>query len=558
MTTPITYPPGQVTTWGINEALKNQSTWISYIGVDGSIWYLTGPLSPIAGAQDGIVVKKFMGLMSPFKMLEQQGARQDGATWQAAVYDPGEIMFSLEASGSAPQNIRDVLRHWIAAWDARQTGTLSVFTPDQGEWWCPVRMGKNIPDMFTQDYTWSGKQELTWSAKNYDAFWYSVDSTSTFNIAYNSVGENFGGQSNSSTLNAARWTQLISPANGGYGIYNGAAYFSPSNNAAPTNVININATQSATNNQVVSVTLGGAHFYNLFDFLDAGANFDIYARLNASGTQYARLSVGPLSHSLYLVNGGSSTQVFSIATGFPPYPGETWSLIAGTNLSPYQYIVQRHGLTVMDYTDSAGAAVVGASNRYSGFGVQTDVVLGNVIIPPPISEFSAGDNAGATQSGFINLTNFGDQPAWPRFLCYGPGIFTLPNGPGGQTINFGPLDNGQVVLVTTDPQYRSVVDITPGQQFQVLSPYQQIIEGLISFVTANNVPPLLQQFESLFGILPPQGNLFSLLGGRFTYSLPGATYGVQPVTATMPVGITNGGPTSMIIAAITPRRRWPL
>ena len=565
MTSPITYPPGQISQLGINRALTNQYSWISYIGVDGSIWYLSGPLAPEPGAQDGMALKKHMGLMSPFEMLEQRGARQDGATWQDAVYDVGSIMLGLEASGTSPQDIRNVLRQWISAWDPKQTGVLSVFTPDMGEWWANVRMGKNISDMFERDYTWSGSQPLTWEAKNYDAFWYSVDSTSTFSMSYNTVLENFGNESNSFTLNPTNWTQLITPSGiGQYGIQFssantlGAAYFMPSNNSGPAHVININTATSATNNQVVSVQLAGAHFYNLFDFIDPGANFDIIARINGSGTQYVLLSVGPLFYSLFFVNGGTTTTIFQLPLIVPPQPGELWTLIAGTAASPYQYIIQRSGFTIMNYTDGAQTSVVGSSNRHWGFGVQSTVVGGQVVIPPPIQQFSAADNTAATQSGTINLTNFGDQPAWPRFLCYGPGTFTLPNGPGGGSVTFGPLVDGQIVLVTTDPQYRSVVDITPGQQFQVLNQFQSVIAGLISFATNNNVPPLLQQFESLFGILPPQGNLYSLLNGRFTNPIPGASYGTLPQTYALPVAITGGGPTGQVVAAITPRRRWPL
>src|SRR6202000_1539849 len=102
-------PPGPISTYGINQVLANQLVTIAYVGVDGSIFYLAGPMAPVAGAQDGIVLQKHMGLMSPFTLLQLQGARQDGATWTDTVYDVGEIMLSVEASGIAPQNIRNVI-----------------------------------------------------------------------------------------------------------------------------------------------------------------------------------------------------------------------------------------------------------------------------------------------------------------------------------------------------------------------------------------------------------------------------------------------------------------
>lgn len=189
MTSPITYPPS-ISLYGAQLALQNELATITYTGVDGSIFYLAGPYAPVAGAQDGLVLLKHMGLMSPFKMLELQGARQDGGTWTDTVYEPGEIMLSLEASGIAPQNIRNVLRQWISAWDPAvgnpghptQLGRLTVYTPDMGEWYINARMSKNVSDQFTKDFTYSGRQPLTWACKNYDAFWFgAADSVSVFN-----------------------------------------------------------------------------------------------------------------------------------------------------------------------------------------------------------------------------------------------------------------------------------------------------------------------------------------------------------------------------------------
>lgn len=558
MTTPITYPPGPISQWGINEALLNQSTWISYIGIDGSIWYLTGPLAPIAGAQNGMVVKKFMGLMANADMIDQKGARQDGATWQAAVYDPAEIMLGLELSGLSPQETRDTMRAWISAWDFRTAGTLSVFTPDMGEWWCSVRQAKNITDEFSKNYTWSGRQAFTWSAKNYDAFWHGIDSTCSFAASYNFVQELFFNEGNASTLDSSKWTQIVSPTgHGTYGVQYGAARFIPAGTATPVSALNISKTQTNTANQVVSVKLAPPTAYNLFNFVDPGASFTVYARLNAAGSQYAVLSVGLASFSLTIKNASGSATVLTVPILVPPATNDLWTLIAGTAASPYQYVIQRNGFTVADYTDSANRSNLG--NKYMGFGVQTNAIAGNAIIPPPIQAFSGADNNTVTQSGWINLTNFGDQPAWPRYLCYGPGTFSFNNGPGsGNMISFGPLLPGQVVLVTTHPQYRSVVDLSPGQPPQQLNVFQQFFKQLISFATNNNVPPLLQQFESLLGIQAPQGNLYSLLSGRFTVPIPPASYGVQPPTEHIYVTVSGGNAQTNLVASITPMRKWPL
>lgn len=185
----------------------------------------------------------------------------------------------------------------------------------------------------------------------------------------------------------------------------------------------------------------------------------------------------------------------------------------------------------------------------------------------------------SSDSPFCPLTNLGTRPAFPRFLVYGPGTFTLGNGanmfavgasfasgdapgvltPASVPVTFGPLKAGQIALITTLPRLRSVIDLSPAQPAQSLNEFQTLIETLTNLVTNNNVPPLLEALESQFGILPPQGPLYSLLGGRFTKqsAIPGKNDGYPPITAYIPVGISGGDSNSKIVAAITPQRTWP-
>jgi hypothetical protein len=117
---------------------------------------------------------------------------------------------------------------------------------------------------------------------------------------------------------------------------------------------------------------------------------------------------------------------------------------------------------------------------------------------------------------------------------------------------------GQVVLLETEPRRRSIVDVSPAElPPQNLTPFQQFLTALITFATNNNVPPLLEQFASLFGIQPPQGNLYSYLDGRFTTPIPAQPLS-GPQTSSVTVQIAGGGTGTKIIGAITPRRRWPL
>jgi len=178
-------------------------------------------------------------------------------------------------------------------------------------------------------------------------------------------------------------------------------------------------------------------------------------------------------------------------------------------------------------------------------------------------------------TGFVPLTNIGDQDGWPSYLCYGPGIFAFANGPGSSSmITLGtaasPILDNQVVLITTMPRLRSVVDLTPNLPTQALTGVQTFLEQLIDLISgvsgtltvgetqaSSGVPPLLQWFESLFGIKPPQGNLYALLNGRFTNPIPGVPQPFMASESYIPVSITNGNANSQIVASVTPQRRWP-
>jgi hypothetical protein len=341
------WPPGPISALGANLLADGRDPRISYIGHEGSIFYLSGPMAPVLGAQNGMGLISMQGLHPPFTHLDNQGARQDGTTWTDSVYEAGEIDLVVESSGLSAQDSRQVISSWIGAWDPKKLGKLSWFTPERGEWWADVRMGKTFSDQFTQSYSRGGRQRFTWTARNDDAFWKSTDSVSTFQ--------------------------------------------------------------------------------------------------------------------------------------------------------------------------------------------------------------------GSNNSGYVTLANIGDQPGWPRYLCYGPGTFTFSDGPDtSRVISFGPLATNQIVLLTTLPRLRSVIDLSVlPSPTQTLTLFQELLAGLISFATINNVPPLLQQFESLFGILPPQGVLYSLLDGRFTTPLPAKIEGVNPETNYIPVSISGGDGNSKIVAALTPFRRWP-
>lgn len=174
---------------------------------------------------------------------------------------------------------------------------------------------------------------------------------------------------------------------------------------------------------------------------------------------------------------------------------------------------------------------------------------------PSISEYQTSPIHG--NSGFLPLLNIGQEDGWPTLLFYGPGTFSFSNGPSSTTmISFGPLEAGQVVLMRTLPRLRTLTDLTSAPQ-QILNGGQALLEALVNFVYNNNVPPLIQWFESLFGILPPQGPLYTLLNGRYSNPFPGVRQPQWAQQQYLAVSITGGNSDSKIVGRIDPQRWWP-
>lgn len=315
------------------------------------------------------------------------------------------------------------------------------------------------------------------------------------------------------------------------------------------------AAVTATDNQLISLRLGS--FFQ-FPFPDNGY-VDILGRMNSSSNSYIRARIGANSITLSRFNAGVETVMRSRFLLLPPIWGEKWSLQCGTATNARHFKILRGGFPVVDFKESGTGSLVGASYRGAGFGMEAGDGILTQRVPASVNEWAMGDNVEVTQSGHLHLTNFGDQPASPDLIVYGPGTFKFGNGPDvDPTIEFGPLVEGQVALIKTAPGQRAVYDLTTEQtQEQDLPFFQDFISRLVSLVFNNNVPPLIQWFESLFGIAPVQGNLYSLLRGRWTRRFPARPVADAPVTSTLAVEVTGGNASTRVIASMTPKRRWP-
>jgi hypothetical protein len=587
-----TYPAGAITLNQQRRLIEGKEPLISYVAYDGSAtFHLMGPLSPVAGVQSGVTVgrESIKGLIPSWRMLDQAGANQDGVTFNDAVYEPAEIDMVVEVQGLTPADTRQVIRDWVASWDAKQTGELHCSTLEQGTWWAQVRWLKAPGEPLARAQ--SNRQRFVWSCRIDDGFWVSTDSVSSFEFSYGDMTDTFNYGGTGYTNLGSNWpirytdggtaTSPSGGAGGGYiyadgsvarwkddpndltftdarevvaGPYKKASLITGSNTAGTF--------LTTTDNQVVSIVLGTIPEASLPE----SAYNDIYGRMgkNTDGTWNgygvrARMTWGYIELARY--NNFVKTVMYSRPLIIPPVIGEKFTLVAGYESDPRLFKIMRDGIEILSHKEQSTGSALGSAYRGIGFGMKATAAVLTQATPANVRKISSGDNATVSQQGYLSLTNVGDVEAWPRFLLYGPGYFSIGNGPDSlENVEFGELLEGQVVLIETEPRRRSVVDLTPTTvtTTQDLTKFQKLIKALVTFASNNNVPPLLQQFESLFGILPPQGNLYQYLNGRFTKSVPAKSPRAAATTSKIFVRIDNGNSNSKVVAALTPRRRWPL
>lgn len=567
----ISYPSGEVTPNQFRRLTEGDEPFIAYRSWDGgATFHLMGPLQPIPGIQDGVAItgESIKGLIAPWQTLDQAGHNQDGVTFNDAVSGPAELDFVVEAHGNTVQSTRTVVRDWVSSWNPKATGELSVFTRDNGMWWADVRWLKAPTDALMRAS--ARRQRFVWTARIDDAYWKSWDCVAYFGFTYTAMTDTFD-YTTSSGLGANWPVQYFGPGGGTiYGNGTQAAwkdsgpFFTQSREVVCGPYKNYYTTG---NTSVVSMVLGTIPEISL----PTGAFNDVWGRMgrNSNGTWNGygiRGRVGPGYVELARFNGfdGSGNPIKTVLTSrpliLPPVFGEKFTLVCGAEGDERMFRLLRNDIAILEHKEANAGSALGPNYRGIGFGMYAAGALITQATPGAVRKISAGDNATTGQGAFVPLTNIGDVETWPRYLLYGPGKFFIGNGPfTNDFIEFGPLKAGQVVLLETEPRRRSVVDVSPSAMpDQVLNPVQALIKGLITFATNNNIPPLLEQFESLFGILPPQAPLYSLLNGRFTKPIPPKPAGTWGVMTPIRIRIESGNAQSKVVAAITPRRKWPL
>ncbi|MDG3013543.1 hypothetical protein [Speluncibacter jeojiensis] len=170
--------PAPPTVIAINDLLAADGSMLTWIGYDGSVWPISGAMAPWLNAQSGVVIQDIKGLMGQFKILDQQGARQDGADFEDAVWDPLEIDYTFLVGGMDPRTFRNTARGFIASWDPKQLGRLVWFSSQLGEWWLPQRLLKGPTDTLKKAPAMMTSATLSMAGRADYPFWTSFDSTS--------------------------------------------------------------------------------------------------------------------------------------------------------------------------------------------------------------------------------------------------------------------------------------------------------------------------------------------------------------------------------------------
>jgi hypothetical protein len=548
---------------------------MSYLSPDGTVVFnLVGPLAIFDRTMpERISIVSLKGLIPPWENIEQKGATQDGATYVTSLYDPMLIEMEIIAQGRNPAYFRDVMRAWIDSWDAKNPGKLSWTTRELGTWWANVQFDKPPlePIMGGQWY----RQKFHWYAKAYDSFWRTYDSTDAFGVHYATTAVDNFSTSYPSSL-GPNWAINYLGTAGGY-IYSTGQAVASALNAGTTAVARF-ATQTASDIQTVMATIGalptdGTHY---------GA-IDLWARMNNTGTPGTdgiRLRIAPGGSTIFTLSsfvGGVETVLRQATSLVPLQANDQIMLTAGAitdtlrsytvqigsavdyfnaNIIP---TVRNAVLPLMTVIESATAPILsalGAAYQSTGLGA---VVAAAGQLPAQILNFSIGPPATPTTtgSGYLTRVNVGDQPMWDRFTLIGPGTFWLGNGPNATSyISMGPLLENQIVQVRCDPRKRGVVDLTsspssPQQQAGWIKAWNDFMSFISNNASAN--PPT----ASIFGVIPPQGNLYSLLHGRFSIPIPPKPSGAPAPVYQVPVAITDGNQNSAILVAGTPLRRFP-
>lgn len=572
MTAPaIRYPAGEVTPHGWWHIVNGTRPTMRLRAYDGSIdFYLMGGLAPPFNdptEPEAVALTELTGLIPPWQHIDQKGATEDGVTHIDALLDPIEVSMTVECIGRDNKHMRRVYRDLIASIDAIQKSELSFLDNDLGFWWAPVRWFKGAPTNKLANLQ-TCRQKIPLRLRADRGCWQSYPDVSSFGFIYDSM------TATTFDEELTGWPQYRYEGAGGggpVGTGDDIAWNEQGTQAAGVVLGPYAGFDTDTDNQVVSTVLG-----SLPEITFVGGAFnDVWARMNrnpdgswAGDGVRGRVGMQGIFGWVELAGYKNFTKIWSWDRPLfiPPLFGEKFTLVAGVEGDPRMYRIQRNGIPVLSHKETGtDMTVIDEDHRGIGGGMAAgESLLFGQRRPASIRKISAGDNSTVSQSGFLACTNIGDQKCYYDYTLFGPGVFRIYDGPGtDEFVEFGPLLPNQVVYLRTDPRSHAtlVKDLTTVPPTpQELNVFQQALKSFESFAFANNVPPLMRVIESIFGIQPPQGNLYRYLKGRFSdrAAIPPKSPGNPAKTYHVKVAIDDGNANSKIIASGTPLRRYPL
>lgn len=543
------YPAGSITPHGSYYLAQGDVPTMKLRSYDDTLVFtlLGGEnISNFHASPGNVYVKDMKGLIPPWKQIDQKGATQDGRTFVTSLYDPCEVEITGVIKGKTPKDVQQTRQDLVASIDAIQASELSWFTHKLGRWWSDVRWMAAPVDVEGGIQTL--RQLISLRLRAYDSFWRSYDVVDQFRLGHTAMPGDFS--VDAAALDPTAWqvtTTLPGAATGGLTVAGGQVVPTLLNGgSAIARRVGFSATTP-----VVELQLGSFPQW----YFDSTTAFDFWvmAPTNPVGEGY-RLRVGKRTVQLHSVTGGVATLLSTQNLVCPPKSGEAWTFVAGPVIQ-----LLRSGAPAFQFNVPGYNAAV---NTSAGFGAYAS----GTVPPPNILSISFGDDATTnSESGFLRFVNWGDQPMPQRFLCVGPGDFYLGDGPNATNfVKFGTLLPGQAAQILTDERKRGVTDLSfPSSttNAQDTAIFSQGVQDWLSFF--NLVGGLMNQWFAWAGVPssppPAQGNLYSLMDGRFSSAtyIPAKPVGGPPVGYHVPVRIENGNVNSQIIGAATPLRRLP-
>lgn len=578
--TALHYPAGPVTPHGLHHLVKGEIPMMWLQTHDRSVRFdlMGGRAIPDRTRPECVQITRdgIKGLVPPWETIDQKGAVQDGVTFIDALYSPIEVTINLVAYGRDRKHLRKAVRDLINSIDVKRTSKLGFWTHEAGHWWANVRWFKTPPEA-----TNAGArvfQKLTLVLRADDGFWRTFDHSALFAFSFATLTENFDYDAGGAeATQVGGWPLYYSGSAGGYILIReeatniraeGASWYDDPGDILLTGSREVVAGpyedfDTDTDNQVATIKIRSFQEWTLLD----GAENHIWLRMGreVDGTwngDGVRATIGLFGLRISRFNDYSET-VMATALQWPPMPGEYYTFVAGFEGQPRRYQIQRNGLPILDHVESGTNSELGADFRGVGWGMRAAGAIFTQATPAGISEFTAGDNGTVSQEGYVERINVGDQPMYDTYTVFGPGTFKFWLGPDAGAddyVQFGPLLPNQVVFIDTDPRRRVVQDLTSVPPTpQELNVRQEAINGFLTFAGGSDVP-LIRSIQSAFGIMPPQGNLYSLLKGRFNdaCAIPAKSPGAPAQAYQVKVAIDDGDASSKIIVSGTPKRRYPV